>query len=115
MNEKKLLCEIYTPDKKVFSKDVWMVVVKGVEGELGILPGHAPLVTALVPCKVRIKYDETNQEIIRIYGGFMEVLHNRVTIYTLNTDSSEGKNFSELLEKYRQENEEIWEKEVSKK
>ncbi|NDI36836.1 F0F1 ATP synthase subunit epsilon [Chengkuizengella sediminis] len=71
--------EIVTPERKVYSQDVNMIVVTGVEGELGILPNHIPLVTALkvAPMKVKTGKDE---ETIAVHGGFMEVSKEKVVI-----------------------------------
>jgi len=71
--------EIVTPERKVYEKDVNMVVVKGVSGELGILPNHIPLVTPLKVAPVRAKIGNTN-EIIAVHGGFMEVRKDKVVI-----------------------------------
>ncbi len=71
--------EIVTPEKKVFEQDVNMVVVKGVGGELGILPHHIPLVTPLkiAPVKVKVGGSDT---FIAVHGGFMEVRKDKVVI-----------------------------------
>jgi F-type H+-transporting ATPase subunit epsilon len=72
-------CEIVTAERIVFSGDVDMVIAPGTEGELGILPHHAPLLTALKVGELRIKRDggETS---FAISGGFMEVRPDRVTV-----------------------------------
>lgn len=71
--------EIVTPERKVFEQDVNMVVVKGVGGELGILPHHIPLVTPLkiAPVKAKVGSSET---FIAVHGGFMEVRKDKVVI-----------------------------------
>jgi len=71
--------EIVTPERKVYEKDVDMVVVKGIAGELGILPNHIPLVTPLkiAPVKVKIGKEE---EFIAVHGGFMEVRKDKIVI-----------------------------------
>ena len=74
-----LLLEIVTPERIVYSRDVNMVVVKGVEGELGILPNHIPLVTPLKIAPVRVKFDQ-GEETIAVHGGFMEVRKDKVVI-----------------------------------
>ncbi|GBF11818.1 F0F1 ATP synthase subunit epsilon [Tepidibacillus infernus] len=71
--------EIVTPERKVYSDDVNMVIVRGEMGELGILPKHAPFVTPLVISPVRIKKDGKEQ-LIAISGGFLEVNENKVII-----------------------------------
>jgi F-type H+-transporting ATPase subunit epsilon len=71
--------EIVTPERKVYEKDVNMVVVKGVMGELGILPNHIPLVTPLKVAPVKAKIDG-KEEFIAVHGGFMEVRKDKVVI-----------------------------------
>ena len=71
--------EIVTAERVVYADEVNAVVAPGVEGQLGILPHHAPLLTVLQPGELRvIKGDqETN---IAITGGFLEVLANKVAL-----------------------------------
>lgn len=74
-----LRLEVVTPERKVYEEDVNMVVVKGVEGELGILPNHIPLVTPLKIAPVKAKKDGS-EEFIAVHGGFMEVRKDKVVI-----------------------------------
>jgi len=74
-----LRLEIVTPERKVFEEDIDMVVVEGVEGQLGILPNHIPMLTALKIGPLRIKKDGKEEE-IAVGGGFMEVTKNKVII-----------------------------------
>ncbi|MSP12751.1 MAG: F0F1 ATP synthase subunit epsilon [Chloroflexi bacterium] len=71
--------EIVTIERQVYSAEVRMVVAPGVEGELGILPRHAPVITLLQPGELRIT-TETGQESFVIGGGILEVLPDRVLI-----------------------------------
>ncbi|TDF93545.1 F0F1 ATP synthase subunit epsilon [Paenibacillus piri] len=73
------LLEIVTPERKVFAEQVNMIVVKGVEGELGILPNHIPLVTPLKVAPVTVKQNGKEQY-IAVNGGFMEVRKDKVVI-----------------------------------
>ncbi len=77
MAEMKL--EIVTGEGLVYSGDVEVLVAPGIEGELGILPHHAPLLTMLQPGEIRIVV-EGQEEYMVISGGFLEVLANTVTI-----------------------------------
>ena len=77
----KLQLEIVTPEAKAFSEDVDMVVLPGVEGELGILPLHVPLMTRLLPGEVRITQEQKQVEMV-VGNGFIEVLPDRVCILT---------------------------------
>ncbi len=73
------LLEIVTPERKVYAEDVNMVVVKGVEGELGILPNHIPLVTPLRISAAKIKQGG-KETIVAVQGGFVEVRKDKVVI-----------------------------------
>jgi F-type H+-transporting ATPase subunit epsilon len=77
----KLLLEIVTPEAKSFSGEVDMVVLPGVEGELGILPMHVPLMTRLLPGEVRILRDGKQTELV-VGTGFVEVSQTHVSILT---------------------------------
>lgn len=71
--------EIITAEREVYADDVDIVVAPGVEGQLGILPHHAPLMTALQPGEVMVR-KEGEPSYLVVTGGFMEVMGNRVTI-----------------------------------
>ena len=77
----KLLLEIVTPEAKSFSGEVDMVVLPGVEGELGILPMHVPLMTRLLPGEVRILRDGKETDLV-VGTGFVEVSQTHVSILT---------------------------------
>ncbi|MEC0230819.1 F0F1 ATP synthase subunit epsilon [Paenibacillus alba] len=74
------LLEIVTPERKVYAEQANMVSVKGVEGELGILPNHIPLVTPLKIASITVKKQGSKDEIIAVNGGFMEVRKDKVVI-----------------------------------
>lgn len=74
-----LKLEIVTVERTVFSDDVNAVVAWGVEGQLGILPHHAPLMTMLQPGDLLIRKDKEEQY-LAISGGFLEVRPDKVII-----------------------------------
>lgn len=74
------LLEIVTPERKVYAQDVNMIIAKGAEGELGILPNHIPLVTPLRIAPVTVKKNGSRDEYIAVGGGFMEVRKDKVVI-----------------------------------
>jgi F-type H+-transporting ATPase subunit epsilon len=74
-----LKMEIVTPDRKVLGKEIKSLVVPASDGYVGILPGHAPLVTSLGIGVLNYKSDEEN-DLIAISGGFMEVSENKISI-----------------------------------
>jgi F-type H+-transporting ATPase subunit epsilon len=76
-----LKLEIVTQERRVYSADdVEMVVAPGTEGEMGILPHHAPLITSLQDGVMRVKRATRAEEVLAIHGGFMEVLPDHVTV-----------------------------------
>jgi F-type H+-transporting ATPase subunit epsilon len=71
--------DIVTAERAVYSGEVDMVVAPGVEGQLGILPHHAPLMTMLQPGELRIK--KGGEEVaLAISGGFLEVRPDKVVV-----------------------------------
>jgi F-type H+-transporting ATPase subunit epsilon len=72
-------CEIVSQDRKVFEGDVDIVVAPGADGELGVLPHHAPLLTSLKTGVLRVRRGG-QEEVFAIAGGFMEVQPDLVTI-----------------------------------
>ncbi|MDV2886465.1 F0F1 ATP synthase subunit epsilon [Alkalihalophilus pseudofirmus] len=70
---------VVTPDGKVYDGDVDMVVVRTIEGELGILPKHIPLVAPLTVGAVRLKKGNSEEQ-VAVSGGFVEVRPDQVTI-----------------------------------
>lgn len=75
----KLKFEIVTAERVVYSDDVDMVIAPGTEGELGILPKHTPLLTALKTGELRIKKDSEEIAMV-VSGGFLEVEQNKVVV-----------------------------------
>lgn len=74
-----LRLKIVTPERQVYSHDVDMVVAPGIEGQLAILPRHAPLVTALTFGELRVKRGDEEAS-FAISSGFMEVQPSQVTV-----------------------------------
>ena len=80
--------EIITAEGQVYADDVEMVVAPGMEGQLGILAHHAPLMTALQPGEILIRKDGEDSY-LAVTGGFMEVIGNTVTILADAAERSE--------------------------
>ncbi|WP_373893965.1 F0F1 ATP synthase subunit epsilon [Virgibacillus sp. CBA3643] len=76
---KTLTVSVVTPDGPVMEEDFEMVSCKSETGELGILPGHIPLVAPLSISAVRLKSDKDTKR-LSVNGGFMEVRPDKVTI-----------------------------------
>jgi F-type H+-transporting ATPase subunit epsilon len=78
---KTMHCDIVSAEQQLYSGRVEMIVAAGVEGDLGILPGHAPLLTRLKPGPVRIVKKVGEDELLYyVTGGFLEVQPDVVTI-----------------------------------
>jgi F-type H+-transporting ATPase subunit epsilon len=85
---KTIKVSVVTPDGPVYEADVEMVSTKAKSGELGILPGHIPLVAPLEISAVRLK-KEGKTEYIAVSGGFLEVRPDKVTILAQAAERAE--------------------------
>jgi F-type H+-transporting ATPase subunit epsilon len=73
--------EIVTPEQKIYSDDVDSVVIPGMEGELGVLPQHVPLMTQLLPGELRVL--KGGQELRLAVGeGFVEIGPDKIAVLT---------------------------------
>ena len=72
--------DVVSAEEELFSGLAEMVVLPGEAGELGVLPGHAPLLTRIRPGTVRVKTPDHGEEIIFVSGGILEVQPNLVTV-----------------------------------
>src|SRR6188472_4623849 len=80
-----LQLEIVTPERQVYSDTVDSVQLPGSEGELGVLPHHAPLVSTLGVGELRFRKDGT-EESFAIVGGFLQVRPDRVVVLAETAD-----------------------------
>jgi F-type H+-transporting ATPase subunit epsilon len=76
-----LKLEIVTPEAKIYSDDVDIVYIPGVEGELGILPHHIPLMTMIKPGELRVTA-HGKESYLAVGEGFVEVTLDSVTVLT---------------------------------
>ena len=75
-----MIVEIITPDKDIFNGEAQFVSVPGIDGSLGILDNHAPLITTLTEGEVLVRKTDGSEENIAVSGGVLEVLRNKVII-----------------------------------
>jgi F-type H+-transporting ATPase subunit epsilon len=75
----KLNFDIVTAERLVYSDEVDIVIAPGIEGQLAILPNHAPLITALQPGEL-VTRKGSDEVAMFVAGGFLEVMGNRVTV-----------------------------------
>ena len=73
-------CDIVSAEAEIFSGEASMVVVTGEEGELGIAPRHAPLLTRIKPGQVRVMLPDEGEEFYYVSGGMLEVQPHVVTV-----------------------------------
>lgn len=76
----KVSFEMVSPDRLLTTANVDMVIVPGMEGDFGVLPGHAPLITTLRPGVVEIHTEGEDVEQVFVRGGFAEVTPEGLTI-----------------------------------
>ena len=76
-----LKLEIVTPEEKVYSEDVELVTLPGIEGELGVYPNHVPLMTQLVAGELAVRKAGQNGY-LAVGDGFVEIRSDRVSILT---------------------------------
>ena len=102
----KLLFEIVTAERLVSSQEVDVVVAPGVEGELAVLPHHAPLLTSLRPGEVLVRNDG-EETYIAVSGGFLEVMPDKVTILADAAERAEEIDEQRAEEAFRRAQERI--------
>lgn len=94
-------CDIVSAEEKIYSGLVEMVIATGVLGDLGITPGHAPLLTKLVPGPVRLIKSNGEEDVFYASGGYLEVQPNLVTILTDTAQHAADVSEAEALEAKR--------------
>jgi F-type H+-transporting ATPase subunit epsilon len=75
-------CDIVSAESEIFRGNATMVVATGEEGELGIAPRHAPLITRLKPGQVRVMTENGEEQFFYVSGGILEVQPQVVTVLT---------------------------------
>ena len=75
-----VFCSIVSAEQEIFAGQVEMVVASGTIGELGILPGHTPLLSGVKPGPVRLILEGGEEEVFFASGGFIEVQPTSITI-----------------------------------
>lgn len=75
-----LQCNVVSTKETIYSGEISMLIATGVEGEVGILPGHIPFITLLKPGTMQIKTSNGNDEMVYVLGGVLEVQPHLVTV-----------------------------------
>jgi F-type H+-transporting ATPase subunit epsilon len=96
-----LQLEIVTPEKLAFTDEVDSVVLPGSEGELGVLPHHAPLISTLGAGELRLRKGG-QEESFAIVGGFLQVLPDKVVVMAETADMASEIDLEKAHEARRQ-------------
>lgn len=76
-----LTLEIITPDKKVLSTEAEQVVLPTESGEIGVLTGHVPMITKLIPGELKVIQDG-NADFVAVSSGFAKIIGNTISVLT---------------------------------
>ena len=89
MADDLLQVELVSADSRVWSGEASFVLARTTDGELGVLPHHAPLLSVLVESVVLIRGDGADAQVAAVDGGFISVANNRVSILAEHAELSE--------------------------
>lgn len=95
----KIHLDVVTPERKVFEAEVDRVEVPGLDGELGILPGHTELISQLKPAGLLTYYIDEQKGQMAISDGFVEVSPDRVVVLADKAERPEDIDLKRALEK----------------
>jgi F-type H+-transporting ATPase subunit epsilon len=85
--------DVVSAEESIFSGEATFIALPGEAGELGVMPGHTPLITRIKPGSVRIKLADGSEEFIFVAGGVLEVQPKHVTV--LSDTAIRGKDLDE--------------------
>ena len=77
---KTMQCNVVSAEESIFEGSVSMLIAAGTEGDLGITPGHAPLITGLQPGPVRVVMENGEEDVFYVSGGYLELVPSAVTV-----------------------------------
>lgn len=83
-------CNVVSAEQSLYEGEVQMVVASGDLGDLGITPGHAPLITSLKPGPVRLVFENGDDELFFVSSGFLEVIPSQITILADTAERAEN-------------------------
>jgi F-type H+-transporting ATPase subunit epsilon len=81
---------LVSADRRVWSGEASRVIARTVDGDIGILGGHAPLLAVLAPGEIRIAPTSGSEVVANLDGGFLSVEHDRVTVVSDSADVASG-------------------------
>ena len=97
-----LQCRIVSAREELSSGEISMLIATGIEGEIGVLPGHTPLITLLKPGAMRVQTPDGSEEVIYVSGGVLEVQPKMVTILADTAMRAHNLDESKIVEARRQ-------------
>ncbi|MFJ7825530.1 F0F1 ATP synthase subunit epsilon [Psychrobacillus sp. NPDC096623] len=109
---KTLTVNIVTPDGPVYDSEVDMIIAKTASGEIGILPGHIPMVAPLVTGAIKLK-KEAKTEYVAVSSGFVEVRPEKVSILATSAEVASGIDLARAKEAMKRAEERIQSKQDS--
>ena len=109
---KTLTVNIVTPDGPVYDSEVDMIIAKTASGEIGILPGHIPMVAPLVVGAIRLK-KEAKTEYVAVSSGFVEVRPEKVSILATSAEVASSIDLARAKEAMKRAEERIQSKQDS--
>ncbi|NBS11253.1 MAG: F0F1 ATP synthase subunit epsilon [Gammaproteobacteria bacterium] len=83
-------CHVVSAEESLYEGTIQMAIAAGELGDLGITPGHAPLITALKPGPVRLILEDGEETLFFVTGGFLEVIPSQVTILADTAERAES-------------------------
>lgn len=96
-----LQCNVVSAKETIYSGEISMLIATGIEGEVGILPGHIPFITLLKPGSMQIKTKD-GEEMVYISGGVLEVQPHLVTVLADSAVRAHDLDEAKILESRRQ-------------
>ena len=85
----KTLLRVVTPEKTCFEQEVDRVTFDGLDGKIGVLPGHIPLIVALKEDATVLAENSQNTHVLNVAGGFAKIAANNITILTAAAEKNE--------------------------
>lgn len=95
-------CDVVSSRESLFSGDITLLVADGVAGQIGIMPGHAPLVTLLKPGTIKVTLAGSGEELIYVSGGVLEVQPHVITVLADTAARASDLNEAQILEARRE-------------
>lgn len=96
-----MLLQLVSPERVLVDEQVDEVQIPGLDGYMGVLPGHAPLLSELMPGGVLTYRTAAGEKVLAVYGGFVEVQPDRVRILADFAERREEINVEEAREQLR--------------